>query len=131
MEHLRNIERFASPRSFFQEQAQGKYMLIRTVEKFLRDHDMPATKFGRLAAHDPRFVLDLRMGRIPRAATEARTRKWMSDFENGTLNRPDGRAEFKAMPGSFRAPLNPPPPQPHAHLQTIGTALAQEFAHAR
>ncbi len=55
-------------------------MLIRDVEKFMREHDMPATKFGRLAAHDPRFVLDLRMGRIPRPATEARTRNWMRDF---------------------------------------------------
>ncbi len=52
-------------------------MLIRTIEKFLRQHEMPATKFGRLAAHDPRFVLDLRMGRIPRPGTEARIRKWM------------------------------------------------------
>ena len=56
-------------------------MLIRKVEKFLRTHKMPATKFGRLAAHDPRFVLDLRMGRIPRAATEARTLEWMQSYE--------------------------------------------------
>lgn len=56
-------------------------MLLRKVEKFLREHDMPATKFGRLAAHDPRFVLDLRMGRIPRARTEARTLEWMAQFE--------------------------------------------------
>ena len=55
-------------------------MLIRTIEKFLRQHGMPATKFGRLAAHDPRFVLDLRMGRIPRAHTEARIRRWMSEY---------------------------------------------------
>ena len=55
-------------------------MLIRTVEKFLRQHDMAATKFGRLAAHDPRFVLDLRMGRIPRPGTEARIRDWMSGY---------------------------------------------------
>ena len=56
-------------------------MLIRKVENFLQRHDMPATKFGRLAAHDPRFVLDLRMGRTPRAQTEARTLKWMADYE--------------------------------------------------
>lgn len=56
-------------------------MLIRKVEKFLARHDMAATKFGRLAAHDPRFVLDLRMGRIPRAATERRTMQWMADYE--------------------------------------------------
>ncbi len=55
-------------------------MLIRSVEKFLRQYDMPATKFGRLAAHDPRFVLDLRMGRIPRAGTETRIRRWMDDY---------------------------------------------------
>ncbi|MEM6476941.1 MAG: hypothetical protein AAF687_12310 [Pseudomonadota bacterium] len=55
-------------------------MLIRTVETFLKEHDMPATKFGRLAAHDPRFVLDLRMGRIQRPRTEARTRQWMRDY---------------------------------------------------
>jgi hypothetical protein len=58
-------------------------MLIRDVEKFLREHDMPATKFGRLAAHDPRFVLDLRMGRIPRPTTEARTRAWMAGYAQG------------------------------------------------
>ena len=60
-------------------------MLIRDVEKFMREHDMPATKFGRLAAHDPRFVLDLRMGRIPRAKTEARTRAWMKAYGKRTL----------------------------------------------
>jgi len=56
-------------------------MLLRTVETCLREHAMPATKFGRLAAHDPRFVLDLRMGRIPRPATEARTLRWMENYE--------------------------------------------------
>ena len=56
-------------------------MLIRSIEKFLRAHDMPPTKFGRLAAHDPRFVLDLRMGREPRSQTEARIRGFMSGFD--------------------------------------------------
>ena len=55
-------------------------MLIRTIEKFLRQHDMPATKFGRLAAHDPRFVLDLRMGRIPRAETQKRIEHFMNTY---------------------------------------------------
>jgi len=61
-------------------------MLIRKVEKFLARHDMPATKFGRLAARDPRFVLDLRMGRITRPATERRTLQWMDAFEQGALS---------------------------------------------
>ena len=65
-------------------------MLIRKVEKFLRKHNMAATKFGRMAAGDPRFVLDLRMGRIPRERTEARTLQWMAKFEaaNADLHQP-------------------------------------------
>lgn len=55
-------------------------MLIRTIEKFLRQTGMPATKFGRLAAHDPRFVLDLRNGRMPRINTEKRIETFISDY---------------------------------------------------
>ena len=55
-------------------------MLIRRIEKFLREEDMPATKFGRLAAHDPRFVLDLRNGRIPRTGTERRIDGFMQQY---------------------------------------------------
>ncbi len=56
-------------------------MLIRTIETFLRRHEMAATKFGRLAAHDPRFVLDLRLGREPRERTEQRIRGFIAGFE--------------------------------------------------
>lgn len=55
-------------------------MLIRRIEKFLRETDMPATKFGRLATHDPRFVLDLRNGRIPRTGTECRVDGFMNSY---------------------------------------------------
>jgi hypothetical protein len=55
-------------------------MLIRKIEKFLRRTGMPATKFGRLAAHDPRFVLDLRNGRMPRTRTEQRVEHFMNKF---------------------------------------------------
>ncbi len=47
-------------------------MLIRTVERFLAEKKMPRTKFGRLAAHDPRFFDDLRSGREPRPALTLR-----------------------------------------------------------
>jgi len=59
-------------------------MLIRKIEKFLRQTGMPATKFGRLAAHDPRFVLDLRMGREPRAATETRVEHFMNNYQESS-----------------------------------------------
>ena len=55
-------------------------MLLRKIEKFLRQHEMPWTKFGRLAAHDPRFVGDLRNGRTPRPQTEKRVLAFMADY---------------------------------------------------
>lgn len=56
-------------------------MLIRKIESFLRRNGMAATKFGRLAAHDPRFVLDLRNGRMPRSATEIRVEHFMNTYD--------------------------------------------------
>ena len=73
-------------------------MLLRKVEKFLRNHHMAATKFGRLAAGDPRFVLDLRLGRIPRARTEARTLRWMAEYEAKLAPR-------ERCPDTARAPF--------------------------
>ena len=55
-------------------------MLIRTIEKFLRQTGMPATKFGRLATQDPRFVLDLRNGREPRRNTQKRVENFIADY---------------------------------------------------
>lgn len=56
-------------------------MLIRKIETFLRRTGMPATRFGRLAARDPRFVLDLRMGRSPRSPTEQRVEHFMNKYQ--------------------------------------------------
>jgi hypothetical protein len=55
-------------------------MLIRKIEKFLRRTDMPATTFSRLAARDPRFVYDLRNGRIPRRRMEQRVEHFMNTY---------------------------------------------------
>ncbi|WEK47586.1 MAG: hypothetical protein P0Y56_04645 [Candidatus Andeanibacterium colombiense] len=57
-------------------------MLIRKVEKFLRRTGMPATKFGRLTVHDPRFVEDLRNGREPRVETERRVEHFMNRYKD-------------------------------------------------
>ncbi|KPL67124.1 hypothetical protein SZ64_02835 [Erythrobacter sp. SG61-1L] len=59
-------------------------MLIRKVEKFLRRTGMPVTKFGRLAVHDPRFVLDLRNGRTPRPRMEKCVEHFMNIYEETT-----------------------------------------------
>nr|WP_082456556.1 hypothetical protein [Novosphingobium sp. Leaf2] len=58
-------------------------MLLRRIERFLRDTEMPWTKFGRLAAQDPRFVADLRNGRMPREETTARVDHFMSAYRDG------------------------------------------------
>ena len=55
-------------------------MLIRKIESFLQKTGMPPTKFGRLATHDPRFVLDLRNGRTPRPTTEERVEHFMNEY---------------------------------------------------
>ena len=55
-------------------------MLIHRIEIFLRETGMTWTKFGRLAAHDPRFVQDLRNGRKPRRETKSRILRFMRTF---------------------------------------------------
>ncbi|APG62149.1 hypothetical protein LPB140_04260 [Sphingorhabdus lutea] len=53
--------------------------MLREVEKFLRENDMPPTKFGRLVAHDPRLVLDMRMGREVRSAMQRKIRQFIDE----------------------------------------------------
>lgn len=45
---------------------------------------MPWTKFGRLAAQDPRLVNDLRNGRTPRPRMEARVEHFMNSYRENT-----------------------------------------------
>ena len=55
-------------------------MLIRKVERFLRDTGMASTQFGRLSVRDPGFVRDLRNGRVPRERTASRAEHFMNTF---------------------------------------------------
>ena len=52
----------------------------RTIERFLIQYDMPATKFGRLVARDPRLVLDMRNGRELRTPMIARAEAFMAAY---------------------------------------------------
>ncbi len=61
-------------------------MLLRQIERFLRETDMPWTRFGRLAAQDPRFVADLRNGRIPRPRTAARVEEFMRNYHQENIH---------------------------------------------
>ena len=51
--------------------------LLKEVEKYLRRNGTAATRFGRDAVGDPRFVFDLRNGRDPRPRTIARGRAFL------------------------------------------------------
>jgi hypothetical protein len=63
-------------------QAQdGRYAapILLEVERYLRQHSMSASRFGRLAASDPRLVSDLRKGRDPSSRTVARIRCFIQE----------------------------------------------------
>jgi hypothetical protein len=47
------------------------------VEKYLKNSNTPAARFGREAMGDPRFVFDLCRGREPRARTVERVRAFL------------------------------------------------------
>jgi 2,4-dienoyl-CoA reductase-like NADH-dependent reductase (Old Yellow Enzyme family) len=64
--------------------------LLRRVELYLRRSGTPATRFGREAMHDPRFVFDLRNGRELRSATSARVIAYLDTIEAGE-DRPCSR----------------------------------------
>lgn len=51
--------------------------LLDQIESYLTLHRMPPSKFGRLALGDPRFVEDLRAGRLPRSRTCERVRSFL------------------------------------------------------
>lgn len=54
--------------------------LIMTIERFLREAEMAPTTFGRHAMRDPRFVLDLRMGREPGSRARCRVEHFMNTW---------------------------------------------------
>lgn len=52
--------------------------LLWTIEGFLRETGMPATRFGRNAVRDPRLVLDMRNGREPGERMIRRVRHYIA-----------------------------------------------------
>ncbi len=56
-------------------------MLLRRVEKFLRETGMAPTRFGRASIGDPCFVFELREGREARAVTAGRVLRFIDDTE--------------------------------------------------
>ena len=57
--------------------------LLDRIEMHLISHHISATRFGRRAVGDPRFVLDLRLGRRPRRRTLERLNAYFEWIESG------------------------------------------------
>lgn len=60
--------------------------MLERIEKFCKDKEMSAARFGTLAVRDPRFVYDLRAGREPRKATCARVERFMDAYDTAWEN---------------------------------------------
>ncbi|MGV3770516.1 MAG: hypothetical protein ACO1NM_10845 [Sphingobium phenoxybenzoativorans] len=56
--------------------------LLRTIERFLKETGMPATRFGREAVRDPRLVLDMRNGREPGERMKNRVEHFMNKYQS-------------------------------------------------
>lgn len=61
--------------------------ILTEVEAFLVRHNMPHSRFGRLALNDEKFVTYLRGGRQPQQDTICRVRRWMDGHEDRGLTR--------------------------------------------
>jgi tRNA-dihydrouridine synthase len=54
--------------------------LVDAIDSFLEQHGMSAIVFGRGALNDPHFVAQLRAGRRTWPETEAKVRRFMSEY---------------------------------------------------
>lgn len=55
-------------------------MTVTDVERACRQHGIAVTTFGRRVMGDPRFVLDMRNGRVPRPETAAKVRQFLASL---------------------------------------------------
>jgi len=60
--------------------------LLSTIERYLRESRIPASRFGRDAMGDPGFVAALRRGREPRDATVKRVAAYLAVRRVGIRN---------------------------------------------
>lgn len=56
-------------------------MLLRRIERYIKERRLPPSRFGRDAVGDPCFVFDLRDGREPRSQTLARVSAYLDRME--------------------------------------------------
>ena len=54
------------------------------IEAFIKEHKIAATRFGKEAVGDPKFVFDIRQGRAPSWRTAERVKAFMERFPGPT-----------------------------------------------
>jgi hypothetical protein len=52
--------------------------LLEQIEAYLAASQTSASTFGRRAVGDPRFVVDMRAGRVPRRRTQERVARYLA-----------------------------------------------------
>ena len=62
-------------------------MLLRRIERHMKERRIPPARFGRDAVNDPCFVFDLRDGREPRARTVERVVAYLQAVERTGFDR--------------------------------------------
>ena len=83
--------------------------LLDRIEIHLIKHRISATRFGRRAVGDPRFVLDLRMGRRPRRRTLERLNAYLDRIERGSEGKGLTRTDrLSAGPRDCQSGEQPP-----------------------
>ena len=83
--------------------------LLDRIEIHLIKHRISATRFGRRAVGDPRFVLDLRMGRRPRRRTLERLNAYLDRIERGSEGKnPMKTDRLSAGPRDCQSGEQPP-----------------------
>lgn len=67
------------------QEQDGSYAapILLEVERWMRQHRMSASRFGRLAVGDSHLISDLRRGRDPSSRTAARIRAFMQASQSG------------------------------------------------
>ena len=63
--------------------------LLDTIEEYLQTTGLSATRFGRLAVKDPRFIEDLRAGRVLRPKTSKRVQEFLARGDGNCRARTD------------------------------------------
>jgi hypothetical protein len=57
-------------------------LIMRKIERFLRQYEMPPTNFGRLSVGDPRLIHDMRRGRQFRISMIRRVETFMAAYRD-------------------------------------------------